>query len=184
MRALKQVLAFGSKTLLQHAIDEALQVFDRVLVVIGAEADAVRSSIADRPVEIVLNEKWQTGMGSSIAAAMHEIERRNPTWSAAALLVADQPLVNAGHLRAMRDFFEQQGAPAIAAQYNNILGVPAFFRQEMFAALAALPPELGARHLLRGSAVKAAPFPLPEAALDIDTPEDFARLEAKSNATS
>jgi molybdenum cofactor cytidylyltransferase len=64
-------------------------------------------------------------------------------------------------------------ALAVAAQYNGTLGVPALFKRELFGALRSLDPAAGARALLRSHAM---PFPLPDAAMDIDTPEDFATL--------
>ncbi|HEY1950066.1 MAG TPA: hypothetical protein VGG97_23855, partial [Bryobacteraceae bacterium] len=67
-------------------------------------------------------------------------------------------------------------ALAVAAQYSGGLGVPAFFKRELFAALAGLPPEAGARRLLRQSGLHVSAYPLPEAAIDIDTPGDFAQL--------
>jgi CTP:molybdopterin cytidylyltransferase MocA len=71
---------------------------------------------------------------------------------------------------------ETGSTPAVAAQYNGGLGVPAFFKRELFAALATLPPEAGARRLLRDSGLQVSAYPLPEAAIDIDTPEDYRRL--------
>jgi len=55
--------------------------------------------------------------------------------------------------------------------------VPALFKREMFGRLASLRPEAGARDLLRNQEFDVAAFPLPEAAMDIDTPADFAALE-------
>ena len=77
----------------------------------------------------------------------------------------------------MREQLESTARAAVAAQYANRLGVPALFREELYALLAALPPESGAKYLLRDSGVTVSAFPLPEAATDIDTPSDFAALE-------
>ncbi len=68
-------------------------------------------------------------------------------------------------------------APIIAAEYSGTYGVPAFFRRLMFPALKSLPDDTGARRLLRDSAVEVVAFPLPEAAIDIDTPDDLIALE-------
>jgi CTP:molybdopterin cytidylyltransferase MocA len=50
----------------------------------------------------------------------------------------------------------------------------------MFGQLANLPPTAGARHLLRNPEGKQISFPLPEAGIDLDTPEDFAALIASA----
>ncbi|HMJ62342.1 MAG TPA: nucleotidyltransferase family protein, partial [Bryobacteraceae bacterium] len=170
MGKLKQLLPYCEKTLIEHAVEQALAAgFDPVIVVVGAEADSVRAALASRPVLLVENSLWQLGMGSSIAAGVGAL----PEAHAVAILLADQPLVEARHLREMQALLDSADAPVVAAQYNGTLGVPALFKRELFEALRSLDPATGARGLLRE---RAAPFPLPEAAMDIDTPEDFAEL--------
>jgi molybdenum cofactor cytidylyltransferase len=73
----------------------------------------------------------------------------------------------------MRQLLSSAETSIVAAQYSGTIGVPAMFKRELFHELISLPPEAGARSLLRGSDAKVTPFPLPEAAVDIDTPEDF-----------
>jgi CTP:molybdopterin cytidylyltransferase MocA len=95
---------------------------------------------------------------------------------AVAILVTDQPLVKAEHLAAMRQLLLASETSIVAAQYGGTLGVPALFKAELFDALSSLPPEAGARSLLRNSHGNVTPFPLPEAAVDIDTPKEFAHF--------
>ena len=174
MGKLKQLLPYCGKTLVEHAVEQALAAgFDPVIVVVGADADSVRAALAARPVLLVENSLWQLGMGSSIAAGVGAL----PEAQAVAILLADQPLVEARHLREMQALLDSADAPVVAAQYNGTLGVPALFKRELFEALRSLDPATGARALLRERAV---PFPLAEAAMDIDTPEDFAALTAAS----
>jgi molybdenum cofactor cytidylyltransferase len=170
MGRLKQLLPYRGKTLVEHAVEQALAAaFDPVIVVVGAEGDSVRVALAAQPVLVVENSLWHLGMGSSIAAGVGALPRAQTV----AILLADQPLVEARHLREMRALLDTSDAPAVAAQYKGTLGVPALFKLELFEALRSLDPAAGARLLLRAWAV---PFPLAEAAMDIDTPEDFAGL--------
>jgi molybdenum cofactor cytidylyltransferase len=177
MGQLKQLLPYRGGTLLEHCIQEARSAgFDPVIVVVGAEADAVRARIAQYPVEIVENSDWARGMGTSVVAGVRAVERLGTESAGVALLLADQPLVTAAHLAAMRAALAQTSATAIAAEYNGTLGVPALFKRAMLPQLAALAPEAGARGLLRDAGMEVIAFPLPAAASDIDTPEDFAAL--------
>jgi molybdenum cofactor cytidylyltransferase len=175
MGQLKQMLAYQDGTLLQHAIDQAIGAsFEPIIVVLGSKSEMLRDSIANKPVEIVRNESWETGMGSSIGVGIQALLKRDKVPWAAAILVADQPLVETRHLAAMRQLlFTMAESSIVAAEYNGTIGVPAIFRQGLFEALLSLPPGAGARNLLRGSDAKVTMFPLPEAAVDIDTPEDF-----------
>jgi molybdenum cofactor cytidylyltransferase len=175
MGAQKQLLRYRGLTLLEHCIGEALEAqLNPVIVVVGAGAREVRAVLAAQPVEIVENAAWRSGMGSSLSAGMQSL--LNTSATAVAVLLADQPRVRAEHLIAMRQLLETDSALAVAAHYSGGLGVPAFFKRKLFATLASLPPDAGARRLLRESGLHVSAYPLPEAAVDIDTPEDFAQL--------
>ena len=78
----------------------------------------------------------------------------------------------------MRRLLYTGTAPIVAAEYSATIGVPALFKRELFGTLAVLAPDAGARHLLRDSGFAVTAFPLPEAAMDIDTPEDFEALSS------
>ncbi len=185
MGSLKQLLRYGNQTLVEHAIRHAMEAgFAPVIVVVGAEAQAVRAAIAALPVEIVQNDAWQLGMGSSIVTGMRTLQQLGTDSAAVAILLADQPLVTAQHLTAMRKLLHTADAPVVAAEYSGTLGVPALFKRDMFGVLAALTPEAGARHVLRDSGIDVISFALAEAAIDLDTPDDFAAFELKSRATS
>jgi molybdenum cofactor cytidylyltransferase len=176
MGQLKQLLAYRGSTLLRHSIEQAIGAdFQPIVVVVGSNVQALSESIADEPVKTVHNERWETGMGSSIIAGMRALLDSDQGPEAVAILVADQPLVEAKHLTAMCELLST-GTSMVAAQYRGTIGVPAFFKRELFDALLSLTPEAGARKLLRCSDASVTQFPLPEAAVDIDTPEDFERF--------
>lgn len=173
----KQLLAYGDTTLLGNAIDQALKAnFERIVVVIGAEADRVRESISRLDVETVMNENWHTGMGSSITTGLAHLERTATPLGAVAILLADQPYIRAPHLLALRELLDDTGLSVAAGEYDGHPGVPAVFRRDKFPLLVGLPPGAGARRLLRDSGLQIARYPLPEGAMDIDTPTDFAAL--------
>jgi molybdenum cofactor cytidylyltransferase len=164
----KQLLSFRGQALAAHAAGEALAAaFDPVLVVVGAEAQAVVASVARLPVRVVQNADWPSGMGSSISAGVEAL----PKCDAVTILLVDQPLVNAAHLLEMRGLFSGE---IVAARYNQRLGVPAIFPSRLFPALAGLRGQEGARSILRDPGEQIIPFDLPEAGMDIDTPEDWA----------
>lgn len=178
MGKLKQLLTYRKGTLVQNAVDQARQAdFSPLIVVIGAEAERMRARLAALPIEIAENAKWQAGMGSSIKCGMEALKSVAPDTAAVLILLADQPLITADHLRDMRTLLSPDCA-AVAAEYSGDVGVPAIFQRKTFASLLALSPEAGAKQVLHrlGDAVRR--FPLPEASADIDTPEDYARLSS------
>jgi molybdenum cofactor cytidylyltransferase len=174
----KQLLEFRGHSLLEHAIEQAsLAGFNPLVIVLGAHAAEIQPALAGQMVEVVLNEEWQSGMGSSLTRGLARLREIAPRLSALAVLLADQPRIRADHLQGMWRLFEKQGCVCVAAEYSGTLGAPAIFRENQFAALAALPPESGAGQLLRSSDMPVCRYPLPEAAIDVDTPEDYAALD-------
>jgi molybdenum cofactor cytidylyltransferase len=172
MGRLKQLLPYRGKTFLQHAIEQATNAgLSPVIVVVGAQADLVAEAIRSERVEIVRNDAWQSGMGSSIAAGIRHVQGMDV--EAVAILLADQPLVTADQLGAMAALTNSSNI--VAAGYAGTLGVPAFFRREMFDALASIAPHAGARQLVRDSH-DVYGYALPEAAVDVDRPEDLELL--------
>src|SRR2546421_9180854 len=74
MGQLKQLLVYRGRTLLQHSIDQAVGAgFEPIIVVAGSAFQMLHDSIAGQPVEMVQNENWQSGMGSSIIAGMQAL---------------------------------------------------------------------------------------------------------------
>jgi molybdenum cofactor cytidylyltransferase len=177
MGRLKQLLPFRGKTLIEHAVAQAAEAeFRPIIVVVGAERHAVRDVLENLGVLVVENSRWQTGMGSSITTGVQYLEAAGADSEAAAILLADQPLVTAPHLTQMASLLLQSSASLIAARYGGTLGVPALFKRCLFPRLLSVGAELGARSLLRDSELEVISFDLPEAAIDIDTPDDFAAL--------
>jgi molybdenum cofactor cytidylyltransferase len=184
MGKLKQLLPYRGRTLVQNSIQQAIEAgFKPVIVVVGAQSEAVRKAVSVEPVDIIENHRWESGMGSSLVTGVKRLQEIAAGSAGVAILLPDQPLVGAKHLSAMRHLFIAEGAPVVAAEYADTLGVPALFAQSMFSALTRLPASAGARALLRGSGLHVVAFPLPEAAIDIDTPNDFTALSGCSRRT-
>jgi molybdenum cofactor cytidylyltransferase len=177
MGRIKQLLPYRGRTLVEHAIHQArFAGFAPVVVVLGAQAEAVGEAVRRTSAESVVNENWESGMGSSIVAGVARMLELAPKVEGIAVLLADQPYISAGHLAGMSRVFDSRTEPILAASYAGTLGVPALFRNTMFAKLQKLKPDAGARSLLRQEDSRVYGFELPEAATDVDTPEEFANL--------
>src|SRR5215471_7458356 len=93
---IKQLLPFNEKPLLQHAIDEAINSgANSVVVVTGANSDEVLTGISVKKVTIVLNERWQQGMASSIVAGVKHAITVNNNIENIIVAVCDQPYISA-----------------------------------------------------------------------------------------
>jgi molybdenum cofactor cytidylyltransferase len=166
----KQLLPFRGTTLLGAAV-EAVKAASprRLIVVLGARAAEIRRELgAIEGAHFVENPDWRTGMGSSLRAAL-------PHADGEGLLVAlcDQPLVPASHFAALRAAFEAQPDRIIASSYEETTGVPALFPSSLRSELDGLQ---GGAQALIARHPRVVRLPCPEAAVDVDTEEDYRRL--------
>jgi molybdenum cofactor cytidylyltransferase len=172
----KQNLLYKGKTLLQHAIHEAVDsLADIVIVVLGANADVVEKDINEK-VFIVYNTRWQEGMASSINAGLNELQEIQPNISDVLLMLCDQPFVDAALLNKLVLQKQSTSKPIIACTYNNTIGPPALFDAIYFPELLSLKGQEGAKKILMKYADDVFVIPFAEGAIDIDTKEDYKKL--------
>jgi molybdenum cofactor cytidylyltransferase len=175
----KQLLPFAGETLLLHAVQAVAGANPRrLLVVLGAQAAAIRATIgaAGRPVEVLENPRWTAGIGSSIRAGIVAIEAGEPGCDGVLIGVCDQPLVPAAHYARLRATFTAAPDHLVASHYQGGVGVPAFFPRAVFAELRALPVSAGAKRLLERQGARVIHVPCSEAAFDVDTEADYRQL--------
>ena len=172
----KQLLEFQGKTLLRRAVETAVAArFHSTVVVLGANAEILRKEIEDLPVEIVVNENWATGMSSSIKIGLSELIKEY--LDAVLIMLCDQPLLTTKILFDLCDVFARTQKPLAACEYQNTAGVPALFSNKVFIELMDLQESEGAKKILKKYEGKIALVDAPEAALDIDTLEDYEKLK-------
>jgi molybdenum cofactor cytidylyltransferase len=145
-----------------------------VVVVLGANAGAIRPSLAKLPVLIAENSAWAEGMAASIRAGVTTLQQFSRALEGAVVALCDQPAFSAAVIERLVAAQRATGASMVAARYGGRNAAPALFLREYFPVLAALTGEEGARHLLNENTSRLATVDLPELAVDLDTPEDYA----------
>lgn len=172
----KLLLPLGGQAVVGRTVRQVLASrCARVLVVLGFEAERVRRELEGLPVEFVLNESFEEGMGTSVragAAAVHD-------GSAVVVCLGDMPLVGAAVIDALIDTY-RAGANIQACQpvYEGKRGNPVLWGPASLPALRQLQGDEGARALLRGLGESLALVEVGSGSvlLDADTPEDLQRL--------
>jgi CTP:molybdopterin cytidylyltransferase MocA len=140
-----------------------------VIVVTGAAAVNLTGVIT------VHNPRWETGMGSSLAAGLATVP---DACSAAVVALVDQPLVGAAAVRRLIDAY-QGGASVAVAAYGGRPRNPVLLARQHWAEVTALAAgDAGARAFLRArpdlvTLVECGDTGSPD---DIDTGEDLARI--------
>jgi len=177
----KQLLPFDGKSLSRRTVEAALGAgCDPVIVVLGASAELMRQELAGLAATVVVNVEWERGVGTSVQTGMGEVGNAE----AVLFLVCDQPLVDAEHLQRLVRVWRESGLPMAASAYAETVGVPALFDASCFDELRRLPPNAGAKKLLLDERDRVATVPFPAGVLDLDTPEDVARLYIEGGGSS
>ena len=182
----KQLLKFRGKTLIRRAADAALATgCENIVVALGANAAAVKREIENLPLEIVVNENWESGMSSSIETGLKKLLKLQSNLSAVVLMLCDQPFVDAKTILRLVETRRETQKAIIAGEYKNTVGVPAVFSRRLFGELLDLQGDAGARFLIKKYAdSEVAKISVPEAAIDIDTAEDYEKLKNSDDAAS
>ena len=170
----KQLLKFKDKSLLQNAVETAINSeADQVCVVLGANAEKIRPKLKNRSIEIVINENWHSGMASSLQKGLHKLREISPGLSAVLVQLCDQPLITTEILDQLIREFKAGNSLIIASEYEETIGVPAVFGKSLFDELSVLKSTEGAKKVILKHLTSVKKIDVPEASLDIDTIQDF-----------
>jgi molybdenum cofactor cytidylyltransferase len=171
----KQLARIGGETLLQRAVARATEVAGHsVTVVLGAHAADIAPLLRHSPASAIINRHWEEGLASSLRAGVSQLPGST---EAVLVTLADQVAVTGFDLMRLITRWRQQPDWVVAASYDGRTGVPAIFPSHAFAALLELRGDAGAQLLLHRMAERCVRVPMPNAAIDVDTPEDLLKLE-------
>ncbi len=167
----KQLLSLPGGTVLATVVSRLLEApVDRVVVVLGHEAEAIRKGAglpADPRLLVIDNEDWREGMASSLRTGVRACA------DAEAIVVAlgDQPGIEAGVVKKLVAAF-RGGAPLAVPVQGERRGHPVLFGRALFPSLLALRGDVGAKEVVARHWPEAARI---EATLprDLDTEEDY-----------
>lgn len=173
----KQLLEFRGKTLLRRAAETALDTCCYpVCVVLGANAEKLRTQVADLPIVIADNKNWTDGMASSLQIGMEKLLEIAPGISAVCIMLADQPLINSETIKRLIETFEFGENPVMACGYAETIGVPAILARSLFDEVMNLEGDSGAKTIIQKYTDAAGILSVPEAAIDIDSQQDYELL--------
>jgi molybdenum cofactor cytidylyltransferase len=174
----KQLLRHGKRTLIRHAIDNAVSCDPaEIIVITGARASDVRDAAGEAPVRWVHNPRWREGLGVSIASGANAI---GPDSGAVLILLCDQWRIGAGDLQALLSAWRAAPGRIAAARVGGHFTPPVIFPAVWFDALRRLTGDRGARSLLESDPGVVTAVPLDNAAFDLDTPDHLKLLENQS----
>lgn len=173
----KQLLSYKGKILLQYLLDEATSSSAScIVIVLGADAENIKTKLSAGNHPVVVNEEWKEGMGSSIRCGIRALQKNYPDAEAAILMTCDQPFVTAALLDELVQTHWQTGKRIVSSSYDNTSGPPALFHRSLFPELLQLQGDKGARKITDTYAGERASVSFPQGNIDIDTAADYDNL--------
>ncbi|MGC9400365.1 MAG: HAD-IIA family hydrolase [Anaerolineae bacterium] len=173
----KQLLSWEGRPLVVHTADVAWAAgLDPVVAVVGAASGRVAPLLADRPVQVLRNYRWRDGMSTSLhiglAALPGDVD-------AALFLPIDQPCIVPRFLQALVDRWRSADADIVVPTWEGRRGGPVLFGRSLFGELARLDGDVGGRALFDAHRERLVTLSVedPRWLIDVDTPEDYARLQ-------
>ena len=174
----KQLLQYRGKTLLGHAVNEAINAKgDAVVVILGKNADIFQKEIDKEKVRVVVNKDWEEGMASSVRLGLDNLLTGKPYMDAVIFMVCDQPHISSSILDELIITQQKTTRQIVTCNYGESIGPPALFHKKYFGELAKLRGDVGAKNIIQQNMHDVATIQFPEGKIDIDTEEDYEALK-------
>ena len=166
----KMEAELAGKPLLLWSLEAMTAVCGRVIVVAGAGAGKVERLVAGRPgVELVVNDKFSSGMLSSVQAGVRRV--RAPRFF---LLPGDMPLVGAAVYRGLL----KSDADIVVPVCGGRRGHPVLISSRLVPAILAEPAASSLGRFIRRRGSEAVDVEDPAILADLDEPRDLKKISA------
>jgi CTP:molybdopterin cytidylyltransferase MocA len=148
----KQLAMLDGRPLLEHAllaVADAQRV-EQTVVVLGFRAEEILARVERHGAEAVICPGWEEGQAASLRAGVDALAG---TSDAIVVVLGDQPAIDARAIDRVVDA-RDGSSPAVRAVYGGRPGHPVLLERQLFARVAGLRGDEGARQLLSAVAVR------------------------------
>jgi molybdenum cofactor cytidylyltransferase len=156
-----------------------------IVVVTGAHDAAVRAAIGPglRGVRFVRNPEWASGQLTSLLAGLGGDDQ---LVEAVLMTLVDVPLTSPDTYRRVLHAWRSSRACIVRPARGGEHGHPVIFDRSLFAELRQADPAVGAKAIVRARAAEILDVPVDDDGpfVDVDTPEEYARLTDRSAAAT
>jgi molybdenum cofactor cytidylyltransferase len=185
MGTMKQLVKMGERTLLETTLSavQSSRIQETILV-LGYQADEILKTVKlPSTIQFVTNESYEKGMSTSIRAGISAI---SPDSAAALIVLADQPFLKPSIINALIEEYESTDAAILLPVYKGFRGNPVLIDRSLFPEMMQIEGDIGCRSLFGIHADKIHKVPVDDIGvlIDIDSPEDLARISNFRNGAS
>lgn len=168
----KMTLPLGRKTVIERSIEGMYDLVDRIIVVVGWQAERLRAALAgyDKVVSVP-NERYRDGMFSSVQAGVAHVRA-----SRFFLQPGDVPLIGSAVYARML----AEEADVVVPVFRGRRGHPVLLSGATVPEILAQPVDSTLRRYIEAKGYEAVEVDDEGILLDLDTPEDYEGLRARS----
>lgn len=181
MGANKLLLPFGDTTMLETTLDHILAaVPGAAFLVTGHESERIVALTGSRPVKVVFNPDFSSGMTSSIQAG---IRAAAPDTGGFMVCLGDMPLIEPGVYQSLIQTFNENAAQTpqliVQPEYRGQAGNPVIFSGAFRDALLALDYPEGGKPVVQAhrDCILRVPVDTDAILRDADTPEAYKSIQ-------
>ena len=163
---------------------DALQIpaVDEIIVVVPPDYDALRGALQGIDAYFIVNPHPALGLASSLACGVAAVSADT---EAIVVALGDEPTIARAAAERVIERYRVGGARIVAPTYAGVHGHPVLFDRSVFEELRTFSGDAGARAVIDRDASRVALVEMGQPApMDVDTPDDLARLRSQTHFTS
>ena len=162
-------------SLIQNAVNTSFSLDPgEIIVVTGANAEAVKNAVLQPPVNWIHNPNWSNGMGGSIALGATAV---NPASAGLMILLCDQWKIQVLDLQILAKIWQSDPERIVCANAEGINMPPVIFPLSCFNELKELRGDKGARTIIGNNSHLLDSIQIESAVIDLDTQTQLKNLE-------
>lgn len=174
----KLLLPCGERSVLETTVGNILASrLDGAVVVVGYQAELIKSILKKFDCEKVYNPRYRQGMGSSVVTGIDYWTERIGSEPGAGILFAlgDQPFIPTRIIDELIGEYQNSGSDIVVPVFNGRRGNPSILNRKYAEEIRRVAGRWGARDVIYRHPDKILNVPVSEEGviLDIDTPEDY-----------
>lgn len=174
----KVLLPLDGEPLVKRSVRAATEAgATKVLVVVNPHnRDRIEAVLADLSCDVVCNERFEEGIGGSIALAAATVQGNA---DALLLMQADQPLIDAAALCRIIDVWRTQRPNFVASSFGGTTTTPVLFSDALIPELRNLTGDTGARQVIERHVSEGRVLESPAwQGKDVDTDADYESIRS------
>lgn len=172
----KQIITWQGDYLINHMIGIIRKGgIDSLHVVLGYQYQEISRIINDPDVQIIHNNKWESGISGSIKVGITSFLEDDI--EGVFIFVVDQPFLNEALIRKMKDIFNEGNADIVVPRVMNQQCNPVLFHKKLFKELLSIHGDRGGKSLIDKYCTYWVDWGDKRLLLDIDVDKDYIKAE-------